>query len=487
MTTCVEFLSNRITTYALALLLGLVTVTPIWWRILRRSLDFAEPSVWFALYYFAHFCMRALYDVTFGSPFLGCGPGEGEFLVVNLALLISILGYLCFWVGYNMRIGKAVARLFPGLPRKWNWRVVVPCAIVTCIVGWTGRLSLIISQAGSVRSWLTANKDELLRLSEGTTYLEIFSALPQVGLLLIIIALRARRRRGLAIMAALLFAPEVIFQLLSGSRAGLLFLLLKIYMANYLLSERTNQISLRFAYGLPLFLLLALLLFPLLSVLRFRGIAGIGEVSLPSPVALWKSSGDRLHGLDSLALIIAKVPKQVPYSLGSEIKLLAVSWVPRRIWPEKPTISLGEVFCEEMIPPNLFGEGTSVAVTLPGQFYWDLGVLGVTIGMTFVGILWRILHEYLVRPRKNLSNMLVVAALFPSFFMAVEQDLVSIFSKYLLILLLASTVSVAISKKVLGVTIGRSLPEPPPRRIWRPGVVRRGNQRKPSAGGSCET
>jgi hypothetical protein len=68
-----------------------------------------------------------------------------------------------------------------------------------------------------------------------------------------------------------------------------------------------------------------------------------------------------------------------------------------------------------MVPPGVFGESTSVAITLTGQFYWDLGIVGVLVGMTLVGILWKSLYEYFVRPKGNLSNILVVATMFPSF------------------------------------------------------------------------
>jgi hypothetical protein len=140
-----------------------------------------------------------------------------------------------------------------------------------------------------------------------------------------------------------------------------------------------------------------------------------------------------------------KVPEETPHSLGMELWVLAVAWVPRNIWEKKPVISLGKSFYE-MVPPGNYPEGTSVSVSLPGQFYWDFGILGVLIGMLFVGILWRFFHEYLVKPKANLSNSLIVSMMFSSFFMPLEQTLVSLFTHHLFILVLLSVVILLVSR-----------------------------------------
>lgn len=440
--------ASRSVTYLLVILLGFAVFVPIINRFIRRSLDLAEPGIWFALFYFAHFGVRAIWDLAFGSPFLGFGPGAKDLGLLNAALGVSILGFLSFWFGYQRRIGRAIAHSLPSLPRRWNSKLVVPIALLCAVVGWGTRLFLIVSQAGSIGAWIAANKDALLRLVEGVTCLRIISSLATVALFLSFITARVSRRRSYWLLFCLFLIPELLFEFISGKRSGVTFLLLKLLIAYYMTSGRGHRMSLRLSCWVIVFLIFAVLLFPVISAVRFYGVGGIVEASSAfswSSETLFRSIGYRLHDLDSLALIMDRVPDQFPHTLGLELGLLTVAWIPRKIWPGKPTISLGEIFWKELVPPGLYAEGTSVSVSLPGEFYWDLGIVGVLVGMMLVGILWRFLHEYLVRPRGNLSNTLVVSAMFTSFFMPLEQSLVALFTahffKFLVLLLVVFAVS----------------------------------------------
>lgn len=450
--TYADAFERRGATYLLVGLLGLLVWGPVLWRVSGHSLDLAEPGIWFALFYFAHFGIRAIWDLTYGSPFLGLGPGAKDFGLVNTALFVSIIGFLSFWFGYWTRAGRAVARLLPSLPCKWNWSLVLPAAVLSAVLGWIVRVLVVVLEAGSFSAWMAANKDELLRLAEGTTYLEIMSgSLVTVALFLILIKAGIGHDSRLWTLFGLLFVSEALFGFIRGSRGAPLFLLLKVAIGFYMTSERTHKASLRFAWLTGTIVVLGCVLFPVVSAARFLGIGGMGEFLsshlLWDPGELFRLVWDRLHGLDSLALIISKVPSEVPYTFASELGLLVISWIPRRIWLEKPTISLGEIFYKTLVPSGLFGEGTSVAITLPGQFYWDLGIVGIVIGMSLVGILWRFLHEYFVRPKGNLSNVLVVATVFPSFFIPVEQDLVSIFTGHLFGLFVVLIAALVVAKK----------------------------------------
>ncbi|GAW94023.1 O-antigen polymerase [Calderihabitans maritimus] len=431
----VEAFMTRGVTYLLITFLSLLVFIPITQRLARHSLDLAEPGIWFALFYFAHFGMRAVYDVKFGSPFLGFGPGAKDLGPVNTALAVSILGLLFFWAGYHHRVGRALARSLPGLPRRWNNRLVLPVALSCAIFGWGLRLVLIFQQTGNIGAWLVANKDVLMRKASGITYLNILSGLATVALFVLFVGAMNSHKRRYWLLFSLLLMPELAFRFISGSRSQLVFLLLSLLIAYYMTSERTHKVSVRLMLPGILLGMFFIVLFPILSTIRFQGIDGIGWAfsapALRNPTTLLRAVGHRLHGLDSLALIVDRVPDQVPHTLGSELGLLAVAWIPRKLWPEKPVISIGEIFREKLVPPGLYGEGTSVSVTLPGEFYWDLGLVGVIIGMMIVGVLWRFLYEYLVQPRGNLSNALFVAVLFPSFVSPVEQTLVSFFTAHL--------------------------------------------------------
>jgi len=440
--------ASRATTYLLVGILGLLVFGPILQRILKHSFDLAEPGIWFALFYFTHFGFRAIYDLTFGSPVLGFGPESVNFGLVNAALGVSIIGVLTFWAGYHAPFGKAFANSFGMLPRKWSRSRALQAAILCTAFGWSLRIFLIFYQAGGVRGWLAANKYIELAQAQGTTYLSILSGLATVGLLIFFILARVLRKCKYWLLFTVFLVPELAFRFVSGSRAQFIFLLLGLLICLYMISKQDYKTTMRYSRWVAALIILLIFLFPLFSIIR-GGIRDPEEILLrasnfwKNPVRILYLIGGRQMGLDSLALVIDHVSRGEPYTLGSELNLVAVAWIPRKVWPDKPIISVGKIFYEKFYPP-IFHEGTSVALTLPGEFYWAFGFVGVIIGMLVIGILWRFLFEYLVRHKENLSNILVVSFMFPLFFILAEQTLVTLLTMHLFQFIVVAIVALAI-------------------------------------------
>jgi oligosaccharide repeat unit polymerase len=424
-------------------------------RFMNQSFDLAEPGIWFALFFFAHFGVRALWDIKFGSPMLNLDPFDSSFGTVNSALAVSILAFLIFWFAYSRNLGKKIAQFIPELPREWNVSFILPVAFFCVLVGWGVRLYLIISQAANIKKWIISGTDQYLAQAAGVSYLQHISSLATIAVFLLFIGGRVYQKQSYKWFSYILLIPELAFSFLTGKRSYMSFLLLSFLIALYMTTQRDYKTSLRLVRWALIILLLLVILFPLISYVRFQGFQNLNKAleSYESLLSVFEKTGTRLHDLDSLALIMEKVPEEEPYTLGKEFWLLSVAWIPRRIWPQKPAISLGEIFREKMVPPDVFPEGASVSVSFPGQFYWDLGIAGVIVGMILVGILWRVLYEYLVKPKGNISNSLVTAFMFTSFFLPLEQTLVSTFTGHLFKFFVILLVILALSwsgKRILG-------------------------------------
>ena len=436
-------------TYVLVAILGLMVAITVGARLIAHSLDLAEPGLWFALFYFFHFGARAIWDLVYGSPFLGFGPWTSDLDLLNVSLATSILGFLFFQYGYSMKSTKLIARSIPQLPHRWNIRRALLIAILSAAVGWSVRIYLASALTGGIWAWIIGSKDELLRSSAGVTYLSIISQLAIVALYILFFVGRIGRQKWHWLLFWALFVLEILFELISGKRGSIVWLLGGLLIAYYMTSDRSHRTSLRLLrWSLAIFFLFILFLFPLTSAIRFSGIAGIRNTSFVATASrTLYAVGYRLPGLDSLALIIDRVPRDFPYTQGSELKYLVVAWIPRKLWPEKPTISLGKVFLKDMVPTGVFPEDTSVSVTLPGEFYWAFGTVGVLIGMMLTGVLWRFMYEYFVRAGGNLSHSLIVAVMFSSFFIPLEQSVLALFSMHLFKLFLLMIVTLGISVK----------------------------------------
>ncbi len=448
---------NREVTYLLVGLLGLMVFGPIALRILQHSLDLAEPGIWLALFYFTHFGARAIYDTIFGSEILGFGPETNNFELINAALSVSIIGLLAFWIGYYTRLGKAIAHSTPTLPRRWSGIRAFLFALICLFVGWGLRIYLMISQAGGIRAWLRVNKYVELTQAQGTMYISIISGLATVGLLIIFVLAKISRNRGYWLSFYLFLLPELIFRFFSGSRSQFIFLLLGLLIGSYMISKRGYKVSMRYIRWVVVLVVLLITLYPLFSIIR-GGIENIGVLSRTSkfwekPTVLFKLIEGRQIGLDSLAVVMKRTSEGKPYTLGSELSLVLIAWIPRKLWSDKPTISIGKIFYNKFFPP-IYNKGTAVAITFPGEFYWDLGFTGVIIGMLFTGVMWRFFFEYLIRPKGNLSNILVVSVMFPMFFVAVEQTLVSLLTMHLFQFIVVVSVVILISRKRKNIKIG---------------------------------
>ena len=423
----IGFLFGRGITLLLVGIQALVLLVPLIKRITNNSLEIVEPGLWFSVIYFIHFGLRAVHDLVFGSKFLGLKSDSEQLeFLINYALIVSIVGLLAYWIGYHSRIAKKIANSVPELAPTWKIHFVLPFAILCFFMGWLIRVFIMFQTAGSVIGWIEANKDQILREVNGITYLLTISnvLIPFAYFTLFIIA-RNQKKLFHWILFSIFLVIELIFSLLSGSRSYIGFLVIQAIVAYYMTSDRGIRINRKLGILLGTISFTLLAMFPLLTSLRVFGLEGLKAENISSIASDVMSTveliGNRFHGLDSLALIMERVPNHVEYSFGSEILLLLISWIPRALWSDKPVVSLGKLFREQMGLESLYGEGTSISITLPGQCYMSFGFIGVIAGMFLIGILWRFLHEYLVKPKNNLSNSLLVSVMFFSFFLSVEQ------------------------------------------------------------------
>jgi hypothetical protein len=104
------------------------------------------------------------------------------------------------------------------------------------------------------------------------------------------------------------------------------------------------------------------------------------------------SRTDLIH---TFALIYSMTPEVVPYQYGDSYSYLAVGWIPRAIWPEKPLANAAnnffaiayEVSTEEGVKTSSFG------ATLIGEGFMNFGVPGVVLVMAFLGLITALLED----------------------------------------------------------------------------------------------
>ncbi len=102
----------------------------------------------------------------------------------------------------------------------------------------------------------------------------------------------------------------------------------------------------------------------------------------------------RIALINSVAVVIRDVPRWVPYENGETIFVPAMAFfVPRFIWPDKPLFMMGRDFGVKFRIVSIFDERTRIAVTVPGELYWNFDLPGILIGMALWGVVVRLFYR----------------------------------------------------------------------------------------------
>jgi hypothetical protein len=102
----------------------------------------------------------------------------------------------------------------------------------------------------------------------------------------------------------------------------------------------------------------------------------------------------RLSTINQLTQV-ARVVEEDGFLEGGTLDYLGVAFIPRALWPEKPTIAKGAWFALRIGQANVMPDGqivNSINMTIPGELYLNFGWMGVFLGLMLFGaiiaILW---------------------------------------------------------------------------------------------------
>ncbi len=145
------------------------------------------------------------------------------------------------------------------------------------------------------------------------------------------------------------------------------------------------------------------------------------------------SLAERIDILTTLAVVVSNYETLEPYeaAIGLDDNIwidLTTFFVPRAIWSDKPAASDARKYSE-----LYFGNGsTSFAITPMGDLLRNYGIIGVPLGMLFLGVIMRTLYRALVEDqprmvwRATLYFMLLTAVSYEAFFGTIIPNMVKV-------------------------------------------------------------
>ena len=128
--------------------------------------------------------------------------------------------------------------------------------------------------------------------------------------------------------------------------------------------------------------------------------------------------------LQQTANVLEVTPRTVPYQYGRLYSYLAVTLIPRFIWPDKPSVNDANRWYQVsygITPPNMLS-GVSIAVGALTESYINFGWLGPPLIIFALGVVLQTVERILLRYSSGLLLSSLGAVLLPGF-IAVEAQL----------------------------------------------------------------
>jgi hypothetical protein len=135
----------------------------------------------------------------------------------------------------------------------------------------------------------------------------------------------------------------------------------------------------------------------------------------------WQVIAHRSANNELLADVIRRTPSEIPYWDGYTYHSLVGVLVPRVVWPDKPTKTLGQDFGHRYSYLGDNDLSTSLNLPVLVELYANFGEVGVVVGMFLVGVIFAVVNLCNL-PRQNILMTAALAPLLAQLFV-MECDL----------------------------------------------------------------
>lgn len=323
-------------------------------------------------------------------------------LVLLKTIGISIFGFACWMIGYFSNIGATVANRLPLFDSNFNnnkyviFELLALCGVVLIYFLFSRG---IIPPISLISIWLV-----------------------RIGIALLLFSLTFVFSKGdLLSWGLLLFTGLLIFwggfanSIVRERREAIKVLLGVAILFHY----RVKRLSWKYVlpFGITIFILVYII-----AILRFYGdfqtfYADILERNQEGTVTFLGfilENGDFAAAYENFQFILEKVPQEIQYLFGSSYLKPFVFWIPRTVWPSKPIEATQLIVNFDL--PFTFTSGTSMAITIIGELFWNLGILGIAVGMFLAGVGVRVMKNYLELSNFHSLVVLLYAGVGPLIF-----------------------------------------------------------------------
>lgn len=388
-------------------ILGGLLAFLIWWYPLVRDLSkrrkrYITVANFLALGFTLLFIVPGVYIVAFREEFEAWRPSYTEYYPQALGL-VSLAG-LAFLLGYKAVIGNKIRLMRPDrfAPSKVNMMHSLFFVAIFLLVGWFTRFYLV--STGTY--YHTLRSDYQFHNYGLMVILNVMSSLVPLATYFVFIQfLRKKIRNGF--LPAVLILCEILWFAGTGAKLEILRNLISIIICVFLVHTSISKKHLLMGFGALLFVMWSIPFFQAYELVLMRSRVssdslevgkiinyfreaqeGIDEMQLSPIHKLFSRLGD----IRSLGAIYKAVPENIDYGYGNTYYGIPLTFIPRIIWPSKPSYGESARIMRKAIP----GDYASSPLTLVGEAYQNFSYLGVLLVFFIIGIIGKATDRTLI-------------------------------------------------------------------------------------------
>ncbi len=165
---------------------------------------------------------------------------------------------------------------------------------------------------------------------------------------------------------------------------------------------------------------------------------------------------ERASLLSQVAHVLELTPSQVPFQGGQTYEYLAITLIPRFLWPDKPSVSVANQYYQVAygLTDQRSLESVSIAIGSMAEGYINFGWFGVVGIMFGIGMMLGMYEGFCTADQSNTLVLAIAIALLPQLIL-VESQLGQYIAGLLQQILLTFVVFLPITRR----KVGKSVPE----------------------------
>jgi O-antigen polysaccharide polymerase Wzy len=362
---------------------------------------------------------------------------EGGFLTASECVILAAIGAVI--LGYHMAAKSRNAQITTAAAVDWPFLSALTVGVLFWLLG-TGALlywqTYIVTDRSNAS--LTKNLENLGPWL--TTVFMVGQLIQPLGVLILAYLYAKYRRMPLSFLIVIVVLAQVVLGFIAdfkgeAMQAGIIVIVVKIYVDGKLPRGWLIAGALFVVFVFPVFQSYRNLVrgeHGVTSVQALENLAatiqkaidaenkveaGFGGTAFKGQ-AFWERSSLK----QSVEIIVRRIGVDKPFEMGETLTPIAAAFIPKLLWPDKPSIAAGQVFNKEFHVSEV--ADTFISPSHVGELYWNFGWPGVIVGSLLIGLLLGAVGSRCgAYPRLSLTRLLVMVLTIYAFALGSEGSI----------------------------------------------------------------